>query len=418
MARNAQGLTYEEAQERARLNNQRAEQNVDGSWKFVPLTGEDLLLNELSKGSAPTPAPVLPTAADALAPLEDAVNNPPKPRAPAVPVSVQIPTGMAIGGTSSALAGRRPTSVTGAYQPPAIDTTGIDLERLRTQLGGGTGTNAPTGPKVDRTKIDPLLGGLNTYANDIYALSKDNTGLSVAEAQLAKATELANMNAAVQTEASQRSALGAARSVRSRGDRALAERQAIGESAFIGQEAARTDAMRQAAATGDLAILRATEADADRRFRLDALKSASDLGLNTAALEVDIGKADLASVTNFLNNQFDQLAQQGQLDLGYAQIDQQKAASLLGFTRDMAAIQFQYDQLSVTDQQEADKLLMQKYNIDQTTMVALKKIKEENKFGWDTLLTSVVGGAVAGFSGGAGKAIFDGAGSAVAAAAT
>lgn len=246
-------------------------------------------------------------------------------------------------------------------------------------------------PEVPRDKIDPLLEGLNTYANDIYALSKDNTGLSVAEAQLAKATELANIQAGIQTDQSKRSAIGAARSVRSRGDRALAERQAIGESSFIGQEAARTAALRQAQNEGDLAVLRATEFDNDRKFRLEALTKASDLGLNTAALEVDLAKADLNAASNYLNQQF------GLVNTGM-QIDAQKAGQILQFTRDMAAIQYQYDQLTSTEKNEAAKLIMQKYQIDQTTFLGLEKIKADGEFDWNQLMTTMIAGGIAGGS--------------------
>jgi hypothetical protein len=90
------------------------------------------------------------------------------------------------------------------------------------------------------------------------------------------------------------------------------------------------------------------------------------------------------------------LKQQGQLDLGYAQLDQQKAESVLGFTKDMAALQFEYDKLSVEDQNATDALLMQKYGIDQQTMVALKQIKAQTGLNWGQILTAVIGGAGSG----------------------
>lgn len=273
--------------------------------------------------------------------------------------------------------GAQPRTMASA-RAPAPQLSSVDMSEVSSDLfptvvadddAAGTGTSE---------KVSDLLGGVGTYQNRIAGLAGDQTGLSVAEAQLAKATALANTQAAINTEASQRSALGAARGVRNRGDRALAERQAIGESAYIGQDAARTDALRQASATGDLAVLRATEADADRRFKLDALKTASDLGLNTAALEVDISRVNIERM---------------QLDLGYAQLDQQQAQNILGFTRDMAAIEFQYDQLAVQDQNEADQLLMQKYQIDEDTMFKLKQLKASQQVNWGQVLTSFAAGA-------------------------
>lgn len=259
---------------------------------------------------------------------------------------------------------------------------------------GGTGTDATGAPTLPREKIDEALRGLNTYANDIYGLSQDNTGLSAAEAQLQKATELANIQAGIQTDASQRAALGQARSARSRGDRAFLEQQAIGEAGFIGQEAARTKALTDATARGDLADLRAAEENYDREFKLKALDKAAELDLNRAALEVDISKADLASVTNQLNND----AAFKQLGL---QLDQRQAEAAMNFTRDMAAIQFQYDQLSVDDQNEADRLLMQKYGIDQGTYVALKQMKDARKMNWNQFLAGMAAGGTQAIAGAA-----------------
>jgi hypothetical protein len=261
------------------------------------------------------------------------------------------------------------------------------------QNGGGNGGAGSPAPDIDRTKIDSILGGLNTYANDIYALSKDNTGSSLAEAQLAKGQKQAQLNSQINLEATQRGALSAARSSRSRADRGLLERAAVGEQAYLGQEGQRQDAQRQADFEGNQAILRAQEEDSDRRFRLDALSKASDLGLNTAALETDISKANLGSATDWVNNQFQQLG----ID---KQINQQQAESILGYTRDMAAIQFQYDQLSEQEKQAADAMIMQKYGIDQQTGVALKGIKEQGKFHWDQMLGGILGGVGAGATGG------------------
>lgn len=279
-----------------------------------------------------------------------------------------------------------------------LDTSGFKTPAA----AGGGGAAAPkpkpgeAAPDIDRTRVDPLLTGITEVQQKLLALANETKGMSAAEAALHKASREADIRSQIATEASQRGALGAARSARNRGDRALLERQAIGEQAFIGQEAARNDALRQAEQEGNLSILRANEEDADRRFKADVLGKAAELGLNTAALEVDISKADLGSANNWINNEFDKLKQQGQLDLGYAQLDQAKTESILGFTKDMATIQYEYDKMSVEDQNAADALLMQKYGIDQQTFVALKQIKEAGKFRWDQVLTQFVGGAATG----------------------
>jgi hypothetical protein len=251
---------------------------------------------------------------------------------------------------------------------------------------GAPGTDPASAPTLGREEIDKSLSGLDAYQTALWEMSQDNTGLSAAEAQLKKATDLANVQAGIATESSQRAALGQARSARNRGDRAFLEQQAIGEAGFIGQEASRTAALRQAESEGNLSVLRAGEEDADRRFRLEAIKEAAGLGLNTAALEVDISKADLASLTNQINND----AAFKQLGL---QLDQRQAESLLNYSRDMAALQFQYDKMSVDDQNATDALLMQKYGIDQGTMVALKQMKDARRMNWNQFLAGAMTGA-------------------------
>lgn len=272
-----------------------------------------------------------------------------------------------------------------------LDTSGVDPASLSAAATGQTPAPSSQAPTVNRENVDRILGGLNTYGNQIAALAGDNTGLSAAEAALTKASREADIRSGIATEASQRGALGTARSMRNRGDRALGERQAIGEQAFIGQEAARNDALRQAEQEGQLAQLRANEETADKTFKLDALSKAADLGFNTAALEVDISKTDLQSAMNQINNEF-------QKNTVKMQIDAHKAEAILNFTRDMAAIQFEYDKLGVDDQNTADALLMQKYGIDQQTLMALKELKQKSQVNWGQVLTSFAGGAGSGLT--------------------
>lgn len=285
---------------------------------------------------------------------------------------------------ATALGGTAPRRTVGsAPLAPSIFT---QLPGAGTTPDDGPGAEAPD---IHRDQIDRILGGLGGYENDFYAMSQDNTGLSEAEAQLSKAHLLATQRARDDLAANQAGALGAARGSRNRGDRALLERQAIGEQAYLGSQAQRQQKNLDDQIPLDMAILRAKEEDADRTFRFQALGKAADLGLNTAALEVDIAKTNLDSATNWVNNEFQQLG----VD---KQINNDEAKNLLGFTRDMAAIQYEYDKLGVDDQNVADQLLLQKYGIDQQTMVALKKIKEDGKFQWDQVLTAFAGGVATG----------------------
>lgn len=294
----------------------------------------------------------------------------------------------------------QPSSLASAFTTSA-DPRGSTLLRPGTGLqaldlppeghGDGDPYTAPGGeaPTVDRTRVDALLGNVNRATSGLLGLAELESGLSVAEAQLNRAADLAARQAAVDTEASQRAALGAARGVRSRGDRALAERQAIGEAGFIGQEAARTASLRQAQTAGDLAVLRATEEDQARRLRMDAYKLAGDLGLNASALEADLSKTNLESATNWINQEF---AQRG-LD---KQLSQQEAERVQGFIRDMALIEQQYRALDQANQQAIRDDLTRRYGIDQQTQVALEQIEASGEFRWDQLLTGFVGGAAQG----------------------
>lgn len=345
------------------------------------------------QAAAPPPGPTVDVNAtlDSLDLTEPA--GPPQPRAP---VDINV-VGAGLKGFESDLA----PGLTASTRPRAT-TTGMParaqqyLSRFDTgQVGGGSPAETPA-PVTDRTRVDPLLDGINAVQQKLLNLADETRGMSAAEAALHKAGREADLRTAFSVEASQRGALGAARGSRNRGDRALLERQAIGDASFIGQEGARTQALADVSQAGELATLRAGEEDADRRFKAELLGKAADLGLNTAAIEVDISKADLGSATNWINNEFDKLKADGQLDLGYAQIDQQKAESILGFTKDMATLQYEYDKLSVEDQNQTDALLMQKYGIDQQTMVALKQIKAQTGVNWGQILTSVIGGVGSG----------------------
>ena len=257
------------------------------------------------------------------------------------------------------------------------------LSALEAGAGIGTGTNAgsPAGssnvpgeaPKVNRDAINDVLGSTQSIQSYILGLAGQGRDYSLAEAQLRQATEQATAHA-----------LGQARAGNRR-DRGLLERQAVAEGAYNQQQAGR-----------DTALLRAQEEDQNRRFQLDTAAKAAELGLDVASAMTNIEQIDVASANNYLNNQFQQLG----ID---KQISEDRMKEILGFTRDMAMIQFNYDQLSVDDQNEADKLLMQKYGIDQQTMVQLKQIKEQGKFKWSDLLANMAGGLVGGVTGALGR---------------
>jgi hypothetical protein len=291
-------------------------------------------------------------------------------------------------------AGAPGTAGAGALPSPATTPPGTDTSPYT-----APGAEAP---KVDRTAVNAALAPVNQIGGRLLSEATQNASAGLAEAQLRESTARARS-----------AALGAARSGNRR-DRVALEREAIGEGAFLEQEAG-----RQAAA------LRAQEELQNRQFRVDTLAKAGELGLNVAAYEVDLSKANLASANSWVSEQFRQLGLDKQLNtqvllekMGLAeqryatdtqaglqqqQLQEQRFESILGFTRDMAAIQLQYDQLSVEDQNEVDRLLMQKYGIDQQAMVALKQIKESGRFRWDQVLAGMAGGFGMGVTALAGK---------------
>lgn len=375
------------AAEQGRLNAQKPVWDpISGSYYFVPMTEGEALDARLNQSSQPAQAQTapLPSYGEVLGqrqPVAQTVN----PYGDTRTIEDRL---LATGGRGVASqfgAVPAPAAPVAARAAPVSPYGAFDAIARPPQPGA----QAPT---VNRSAVDPLLGGLQGYENRIAALAGDQTGLSLAEAQLLKSDKLASLRASNELQQNQAGALGAARSARNRGDVALLERQAVGEQAYLGQEAQRQDVLRQAELEGNQAILRAGEEDADRRFKLDALKTAGDLGLNTAALEVDISKADQASANNWINNEFQQQGINKQLD-------QAQTEAALNFARDMASIELEYDKLDAQSQQFIVDQQLRKYGIDQETYAAIRQAKEASKFKWGNFFQSFVGGAASGGTG-------------------
>jgi hypothetical protein len=275
----------------------------------------------------------------------------------------------------------------GSNQFVGVDANGQPIPEVAPDPAGTTAPDPGAAGSSDAVK--QLLGGVNTYQGDIYNLTKGQAGPSAAEAQLKQAQDLARIQAGINTQDSQRSALGIARGGRNRGDRALLERQAIGEAGYIGTDAARSAVLVQAENLGVLSKLRADEDTAFLNFKLDALKTAAGLGLDTASLLVNIDSINISAATEKLR-----------LGLGYAQLDEEHAKNILEFTQQMAAIEFNYTQLSTTDQQEATRVLMTKYGIDADTRSKLEAMRLGEKQSQRQFFGGLAGGAIAGATAG------------------
>jgi hypothetical protein len=359
----------------AKLNNQKIVRNKDGTLSSVPLTGAELTANQASLQADQQKA-----AADALLAPPDAG------------------TGFQVDRTDPGAAVTRPTqqlsttdvvAASGGYgrqnsfQAPPVTAPAVAPRAApvapNLAFSGQTTAMSPTptpadAPKLDTTELDKLLAGVNQYASQIGALGGDNTGLSESLAQLQRGLE-----------ATRSQALSLARSGGPRG-RSANEHRALAEGTAAASQASM-----------DAAVLRAKEEDNDRRFKLDALKEAAGLGLNTGALELDVSKVNSQNVMGIINNEFQQLG----ID---KQLSQQEADSLRGYARDMSAIQFQYDSMTSDEQKFVSEQLLKKYQIDSglANNLEMARISKPDKVPWwQQALTGAIGGAVGGVAGAA-----------------
>lgn len=200
-------------------------------------------------------------------------------------------------------------------------------------------------PTLDRSAVDQTIGKLNTIRGKITQLAEVDRQFSVAGAQADQARSQAEL-----------SALGAARGTPSKNrDAALSQAGgALGraESAIASQEA-----------TG-----RTTEAEDNQRFKLAAYDAAGKLGLNTAALDVDIAQLDMRAATNYLNNLFSD-------NRTKVELNDDQAARALSYLKDMALLEKDYYAMSLDDKNRLEERILARHEIDQRTRVALAQAK-------------------------------------------
>ncbi len=253
------------------------------------------------------------------------------------------------------------------------------------------GTSAPTAPasaatsanpeasgpaEVDRSKIDALLGNVSKANSGILGLAENDAHYSAAQAQLAQGI--------AQTQAN---TLALSRSGNRR-DAAALGAQALQRNVELGGEASRS-----------AAALRAQEEDANKRLKLDAYKTAGDLGLNTAALEVDVNNLNMQAATSYLNNLFET----NRLGL---QLDEAEATRVTNFVRDMALVAKDYYALDMAERQSFRDDLTRRYGISETTKAAMAQLDAQPGF-WEQAALGLIGGAGQGASAGAMALISD-----------
>lgn len=376
-----------------------------GSWTYVPLSASEAHTNALSGsrqaagdrlttsfGGTPTSgAPQDPNAppADIVAQTRQQLGL--DPSKPADLSSREIRPAGAIAGIPTGGAVTTATAAGARFAPPTGFGGTTTPQPIKDAVNPPADPNAPTGapaPKVDTSASDASVAGVNNTINQLVSLANTSPTTSAAEAQLEKSDQLAKLRAIDELRNNQAASLGAARSSRNRGDAGVLERAAVGESAYLGTKAQNQDVLRQAETENNLASLRANEEQTDFTNRANILSKAADLGLNVAALQVDISKADLGSINNYINDQFQQLG----ID---KQVGAQEMGQILSFSQAMSAIKYDYDKMGDADQQHTLDLMMTQYGIDANTQVAMKQIQANHKGTLEKVFDGVLGLAVA-----------------------
>lgn len=347
---------------------------------FTPMSEEQKVDNHLTGANAPT-APMDPNA-DPLARVNQVVAAQ-QPYVTPTPVITRAP----LKGVTAPFNSQPTFGQTEAARlfGSGIDTTGIDPNTVFNS-GVIPGSTPQSGPPVASTAAtDTTVAGVNNTIAQLLALA-NAPQYSAAEQQLLDSDRRNSLAAQQALDQNQRSALGAARSGNRR-DQALLGREAVGESQFLGTQAQQQQVAQQTALEGNLATARATEETNYNKDRAAMLGKAADLGLNVAALQTDISKANLSAATDYLNQQFNQLGIDKQLSA-------QQTQNTLQFMQAMAAIQEQYDSMGNADQQHTLDLMMQQYGIDKNSETQLEALKESRKVNWGQLLTTAVGGVI------------------------
>lgn len=344
-----QGKTFEQAMLEAQARGPGWGVASDGAGGYEVVVTDQ---NQAREGTLPggAPPPALPT--DPMA------NRPAAPVTPQQAVSQYGASVPAFEGAFVGPANRRGATVSGATFNSNLDMGGVVP---------GQPPAAAQGPaEVDQARIDALLGNVSKATSGLMSLGQRDLQFSAAQAQLRQGLEQG-----------QRQALSLARSGNRR-DRAANEARAIQAGTEL------------AAQTGQTAAgLRANEESAQQQIRLDAYKAAGDLGLNAAALDLDINRLNMDAATNFLN----QLFARENLQL---QIDQQEAERVTNFVRDMALLDRDYYALSQQERDAVRQDLTRRYGINAQTQLALAQLDKSDDINWGQLAIAGIGGLITG----------------------
>lgn len=237
--------------------------------------------------------------------------------------------------------------------------------------GNPTSQNPEAGgpASVDRTRIDALLGNVSKATSGLAGLAATEDQFSMGQAQLAQGLAQGQANTL-----------------------ALARGGNRRDAAGLGARALQVNSEMAGEATRSSALLRAQEEDQNKRLKLDAYKAAGDLGLNTAALEVDVNNLDMTAATSYLNNLFET----NRLGL---QLDEAEAARVTNFIRDMALVEKDYYAMSLAERASFRDDLTRRYGISESTKLGLEQLDKSDDLNWNQLAVGFVSGAAQGGTG-------------------
>ncbi len=211
------------------------------------------------------------------------------------------------------------------------------------------GQNAP---QIDTAAIDSLISKANDVQSRILSIGQNDVENNQALRQAQDSSLL-----------SQQHTMGLARAGSPRARSALVG-QAIGEQAF-----------QQAELTGTEAGLRAQLEEQHRALTLETQQAAKDLGLNAAAVDLDVNGLNMKSVSNYLSQMFANYRQN-------VQLDEKQAANVMDFMKEMALIEVDYDKLDQASKQAFFDRELKKYGIKADVALALKQADAANDQKW------------------------------------
>ncbi len=320
---------------------------------------------------ATMPQPAIPTLADLNAAVAGGSTQ------PAAPLTIQQQFDLAAARTAnSPTAPVIPVSTNRMQLSPssraAIDARSADFfagapgapAANGTLPGNPTSANPEAGgpAEVDRSRIDALLGNVSRATSGLAGLANLDQEFSMARAQLAQGLDQGlSQNLALARSGNRRDA------------------------AALGARAIQSNTEMAAQNTQAAAMLRAQEEEATRRLKLDAFKAAGDLGLNSAALEVDVNRLNMGAATDYLN----QLFETNRLNL---QLDEAEAARITNFVRDMALVAKDYYALGLAERASVRDDLTRRYGISEQAKVALEQLDAQPGF-WEQAALGLIGGA-------------------------